>query len=410
MNPNPHDLIAAFDGEHLLADLDTLGAIGLQGGAGLQRMAYGAADLQGRAWVLAQMQALGMDASIDAAGNVVGRYAGREDLPAIALGSHTDSVPGGGKFDGALGVLGALACIRTLHDAGARLRHPLLVIDFAAEEATTSASPMGSLSFIGRLDAAALEGPAWQEQSTRALLETTGFDLGAMVANRPPMPIAAFLELHIEQGEHLAERGIPIGIVEGIVGIRRYYVTFMGQANHAGTTGMARRRDALVMAAPFISAVRDVGDPPRHRRHHRPAGRASRRAQRHPRPRHARPGDPRHGQRRARHGRARTGRAGRGRGRRLCPRQPQGAGAGRAAAHGCHRTCLPGESGWPSRAMPSGAGHDAMNMAALCPYAMIFVPSQDGISHAPEEFTHAHDCVNGGRVLFATLLDLDESL
>lgn len=409
MNRCHRDRIAAFDGEHLLADLDTLGAIGLHPGAGLQRMAYSAADLMGRAWVQAQMQALGMNAAIDAAGNVVGRYAGSKDLPAIALGSHTDSVPGGGKFDGALGVLAALACVRTLHDAGERLRHPLLVIDFAAEEATTSASPTGSLSFVNRLDAAALDGPAWQGTSTRALLEHSGFDIAAMVANRPPEPIAAFLELHIEQGERLAEHSIPIGVVEGIVGIRRYYVTFLGQTNHAGTTGMARRRDALVMAAPFITAVREVAI------RHAIVGTIGR-LEVHPGAPNVIPGrvtldlemrsmdddvldtaarelaalaaanggDFVHGNR----------------------KEPVPAAPPLMAA--IERACQ--AVGLASTRMPSGAGHDAMNMAALCPYAMIFVPSQAGISHAPTEFTHAHDCINGGRILFATLLDLDDSL
>jgi len=409
MKRKRHDLIAAFDGEHLLADLDTLGAIGLHPGAGLQRMAYGAADLEGRAWVLAQMQALGMDAAIDAAGNVVGRYAGCEDLPAIALGSHTDSVPGGGKFDGALGVLAALACIRTLHDAGERLRHPLLVIDFAAEEATTAASPMGSLSFIGRLDAAALEGPAWQERSTRALLERAGFDVAAMVANRPPESIATFLELHIEQGEHLAARAIPIGVVEGIVGIRRYYVTFVGQANHAGTTGMARRRDALVMAAPFITAVREVAI------RHAIVGTIGR-LEVHPGAPNVIPGrvtldleirGMENGvldiaeRELAALAAANGGDFARGNRKEPVPAAPP-------LMDAIERACQ--AVGLASTRMPSGAGHDAMNMAALCPYAMIFVPSQDGISHAPAEFTHAHDCINGGRVLFATLLDLDESL
>ncbi len=201
-----HTLAAAFDGEQLLADLDTLGAIGWKPGAGLQRMAYSDADLEARRWVLAQMQALGMQAWFDPAGNVIALLPGREELPALAIGSHTDSVPGGGKFDGALGVLAGLACVRTLRSQGVQLRHPLLVIDFAAEEATTSASPTGSLSFIGGLTEALLDGPAWDGRSTAALLASQGFDVAAMVANRPPLSIAAFLEVHIEQGERLGRR------------------------------------------------------------------------------------------------------------------------------------------------------------------------------------------------------------
>lgn len=406
MSDQVHTLLAAFDGERLLADLDALGAIGLEPGAGLQRMAYSAADMTARRWVLTQMQALGLDASIDAAGNVVGYLPGREALPALALGSHTDSVPGGGKYDGALGVLGALACVRTLQAQGATLRHPLLVLNFAAEEATTAASPTGSLAFIGKLTRSLLDGPAWNGRTTAELLADAGFDIDAMLALRPPLPIAAFLELHIEQGEHLAAANIPIGVVEGIVGIRRYYVTFVGQANHAGTTGMARRRDALVMAAPFITTVRDVAVA------HGIVGTVGRVE--------VQPGAPN-----VIPGRvlldvelrgmdvavlaaaeaaleadatARGGRFVRGHSMLPVPADPN---LMAAIARACMTLNL------PSLTLPSGAGHDAMNLAGICPYAMIFVPSQGGVSHAPEEFTAAEDCITGARVLLATLLELD---
>lgn len=401
-------LLAAFDGEQLLADLDALGAIGLQPGAGLQRMAYSAADMAARRWVLAQMQVLGMDATIDAAGNVVGLLPGCEELPALALGSHTDSVPGGGKFDGALGVLGALACVRTLRDQKVQLRHPLLVIDFAAEEATTAASPQGSLAFIGKLTRAALDGPAWDGRTTAELLAGAGFDIDAMTALRPPPAIAAFLELHIEQGEHLANSGVPIGIVEGIVGIRRYYVTFTGQANHAGTTGMARRRDALVMAAPFILTVREVAE------RHGIVGTVGRID--------VQPGAPN-----VIPGRVVLDVEIRGMDSNLLDAaeamlSSEATTRGAQFTLGHRKAPVPADPslmdatiqacdalGLVYAKMPSGAGHDAMNMAARCPYAMIFVPSQAGISHAPDEFTTAIDCVNGGRVLLATLLALDAS-
>jgi beta-ureidopropionase / N-carbamoyl-L-amino-acid hydrolase len=402
-------LLSAYDGELLLADLEAFGQIGLVPGQGLQRMAYNPADMAGRQWVLAQMQALGMTAGIDPAGNVVGCLPGVEELPALALGSHTDSVPGGGKYDGALGVLGALACVRTLRDGGARLRHPLLVIDFAAEEATTSASPTGSLSFAGKLTPAALGGPAWDGRSTAELLEGSGFSIDAMLANRPPQPICAFLELHIEQGERLAAAGIPIGIVEGIVGIRRYYVTFEGQANHAGTTGMARRRDALVMAAPLILAVRDVAVV------HNIVGTIGRME--------VHPGAPN-----VIPGRVVVDVEIRGMDNRVLD-AAEAALQSQAAAHGGslaagHRQepvyADPGlmaaiaqscaELGMPSTRMASGAGHDAMNMAEICPFAMIFVPSEEGVSHAPDEFTQARHCVDGGRLLLAALLTLDTQL
>lgn len=402
-------LAAAFDGEQLLADLDALAAIGWVPGAGLQRMAYSDADLEARGWVLAQMQALGMQAGLDAAGNVIGLLPGREDLPALAVGSHTDSVPGGGKFDGALGVLAGLACVRTLRSQGVQLRHPLLVIDFAAEEATTSASPTGSLSWTGGLTQALLEGPAWNGRSTAALLAERGFDVAAMVANRPSMPIAAFLEVHIEQGERLAAAGIPIGVVEGIVGIRRYFVHFEGQANHAGTTGMARRRDALVMAAPFILAVRDAAVA------HNIVGTVGR-IEVHPNAPNVIPGrvvldveirwlDEAVLDRVEEVLLTEAARCG-GTLRRGHRKEPVLADPRLMAAieRGCEAL------GLRTLRMPSGAGHDAMNLAAICPYAMIFVPSQQGISHAPEEWTEPHDCINAGRALLAALLEVDALL
>lgn len=341
------------------------------------------------------MQALGMAATVDSAGNVLlGLYAGQEDLPALGMGLHTDSVPESGKFDGALGVLGGLACVRTLHSQGVRLRHPILVIDFAAEEATTAASPLGSLSLIGKLTRD-LDGPAWDGRSTLALLQDSGFWVERMITNRPPLPMAAFVEvLHIEQGERLAAAGIPVGVVEGIVGIRRYYVTFQGQANHAGTTGMARRRDALVMAAPYITDVQDIAVA------HSIVGTVGR-VEVHPGAPNVIPG---------------RGRAGCGN---SCmdnailnaaeadlQTRAQALGGQFAAGHrkepiwadaSLRRTieAACAALGLPHLHLPSGAGHDAMNIISR-PTAMIFVPSEEGISHAPDEYTQPGHCIMAG--------------
>lgn len=409
LTPTERNLLAAFDGEALLADLDALGAIGLTPGAGISRLAYSGADLAGRDWVLAQMQALGMTATIDPAGNVIGLYRGELDLPALAIGSHTDSVPESGKYDGALGVVGALACVRTLHAQGVRLRHPILVIDFAAEEATTAASPLGSLSLIGKLTRPDLDGPAWDGRSTLALLQDRGFWVERMIDNRPPLPIAAFVELHIEQGEKLAAAGIPIGVVEGIVGIRRYYVTFEGQANHAGTTGMARRRDALVMAAPFITTVPEVAVT------YGIVGTIGR-VEVHPGAPNVIPG-------RVVLELEIRGMADHVLDAAAAALQERAAACGGQMVAGHHMEPIWADPalratiedacvalGLPCLHLPSGAGHDAMNMAAMCPIGMIFVPSEEGISHAPGEFTQDQHCIDGGRLLLATLLALDKRL
>lgn len=248
-----------LDAARLLADLDALAQIGRAADGALNRIAYGPADQAGRAWVAEQMRALGMRVRADAAGNTIGLYPGAADLPPIALGSHTDTVPNGGNYDGALGVVAALACARALHAAGARLRHPLEVINFAAEEATMAGGTTGSQAMAGLFNPAIVEQAAWDGRPVREHLRAAGLDPDAVgEARRAPGSLAAYLELHIEQGDVLTAASVPIGIVEGFVGIRRYAVTFQGYANHAGTTPMHRRQDALVAAAPFVTAVRDL--------------------------------------------------------------------------------------------------------------------------------------------------------
>lgn len=404
MNPLPF-----LDGEQLLEDLETLGQIGRAAAGGLERIAFSPADWAGRRWVAQQMQALGMTVSTDAAGNTMGRYPGLvEDLPAIALGSHTDTVPQGGVYDGALGVLGGLACIRALHAAQQRLRHPLVLINFSAEEATMAGGTLGSYALTGLLNPQVIDGEAWDGQLVRTHLQRIGLDPSQLhTAQQPVGSYAAFLELHIEQGATLEARQLPIGIVEGIVGIRRYLVTFYGYANHAGTTTMDRRQDALVAAAPFITLVREVAVA------HGIVGTIGKLT--------VLPGAPN-----VIPGKVEVHLEIRGL---VDDVLDQAEAQLRAAAQAAHAAFAavsnkpPVQSdprllsaiaaacadlALPALTMPSGAGHDAMNMAALCPMAMIFVPSQAGVSHSPDEYTAPDACINGVRVLLATLLNLDE--
>src|SRR5215472_14801633 len=248
-----------LDGARLLSDLEHLATIGADPAGGVSRLAYSAADVEARGWVRDTMLDLGMEVRRDEALNVIGRYPGVEaGLKPIALGSHTDTVPNGGRFDGALGVVAALACVRALRDAGVQLRHPVEVIDFAAEEATLGTGTLGSLAMTGGLTREGMARPAWDGRPAAMHLRDAGLDArGLNRAVRPRRVLAAYLELHVEQGRLLEQAGLPIGVVEGIAGIRRYAGRFEGQANHAGTTTMADRRDALVMAALFVLGVRD---------------------------------------------------------------------------------------------------------------------------------------------------------
>lgn len=400
----------AIDGECLLDDLAALARIGRGDDGALNRIAYGPADREGRAWVAARMRELGMDVREDAAGNTIGRYAGAEDLPPIALGSHTDTVPNGGDYDGALGTLAALACVRALHSAGARLRHPVEVINFAAEEATMAGGTTGSQAMAGLFNPAIFERAAWDGRPVREHLVAAGIDpAGFMSARRAPGSLAAYLELHIEQGDLLTSAGVLIGIVEGFVGIRRYAVMFQGVANHAGTTPMRRRQDALVAAAPFVTFVRDLAV---ERGIVATIGTLT-----------VHPGAPN-----VIPDRVELIVETRGLDAVVLDRVERELGE-RAGALGARFATVVSKPpvqcdahvigalaeacdslGLASLRMPSGAGHDAMCMASICPQSMIFVPSQGGISHSPDEYTTPEDCVTGARVLLAGLLALEERL
>ncbi|HEX9371073.1 MAG TPA: M20/M25/M40 family metallo-hydrolase, partial [Roseiflexaceae bacterium] len=209
-----------IDTARLLRDLDTLATFVEPGMAGWTRRAFSPAFVAGRTWLAEQMRAAGLAVSTDAAGNLAGRRAGSADLPALMIGSHTDTVPGAGRFDGMLGVLAGVEIARALQDSGASLRHPLEVVDCLAEEPTQfGVCCIGSMALAGRLDPRAAELRAGDGRTLADALSAVGGRPGALgAAARPPGSIAAYLELHIEQGRALEAAGAPIGAVRGIVG------------------------------------------------------------------------------------------------------------------------------------------------------------------------------------------------
>lgn len=238
----------------LIADIEALATFTEPGTSGWTRRAFSPAFIAGRGWLAAHMRAAGLATVVDAAGNLVGRRPGAEALPPIVLGSHTDTVPGAGKFDGMLGVLAGAAVAQALAAAGYRLRHPLEVVDFLAEEPTPfGVSCVGSMAWAGKLDITMLERC---DESGRTLAEALAAvggrpsDLAAVA--RSPGTIAGYLELHIEQGRVLEDMGLPIAAVQGIVGIRRATLRYDGRPDHAGTTPMLLRRDALAAAAEVV--------------------------------------------------------------------------------------------------------------------------------------------------------------
>ena len=399
-----------IDGDRLVRDLETLATIGADAQGGVTRIAYSQEDRVGREWVRAEFAALGLSETTDSAGNDTWVYPGTESgLAPIALGSHTDTVPNGGRYDGALGVLSALAAVRALYQENRRLRHPVEVINFAAEEATMSGATFGSRAMAGTLAPDVVQHRAWDSRTVADHLRDAGLDPDRVTEARRTDGPAAFLELHIEQGRRLETQRKPIGVVEGIAGIRRYEVTVNGYANHAGTTLMQDRQDALVMAAPYILQVKAVAE------QHGIVGTVGKMD--------ILPGSPN-----VIPGQVIINLEIRGLDEGvldLAERQLEEE-AGKLQAAFVQTSNKPSvdsdpllvqalvaaceDNGYAYARMASGAGHDAMCMADLAPQAMLFVPSRNGVSHSPDEYTPPEDCVAGAQVLGTALLHLDGML
>lgn len=410
MNQARNELKLPIDGLRLLQDLEDLSAIGVDPKGGISRIAYGPEDRAGRDWVRKQFKELEMELYTDKAGNDFWQYPGlNPSLDPIAIGSHTDTVPNGGRYDGALGVLSALAVVRALSSRKIQLNHPVEVINFAAEEATMSGATLGSRAMVGNLETDVIHHRAWDSRTVAEHLEEAGIDPSQLGRARRKLGMAAFLELHIEQGRRLDSAQVPIGIVEGIAGIRRYEVTVNGVANHAGTTLMADRQDALVMAAPYVLDVKEVAE------RNGIVGTVGKID--------ILPGAPN-----VIPGQVIINLEIRGLDERVLDRAEseleeaaKGIGADFVRnslkqavdshpllVEALEKACL--NCNYDFVRMASGAGHDAMCVAEIAPQAMVFVPSRNGVSHSPDEFTEPEDCIAGAQILCIALLELDEML
>ncbi|MGO4918664.1 Zn-dependent hydrolase [Maribacter spongiicola] len=393
-----------------------LAQFGIQENGETERVAFSDADIAAQQWVIEQLKAMDIETHIDFAGNVIGiRKGTKPNMKPISFGSHIDRVPHGGNYDGCVGSMASLEVLKVLDENKVKTKHPLEIIIFSNEEGGV----VGSRAIAGHLN-----------ESAFTVKNSTGYTIGegmmrlggdttrlAEVA-RKKGDVAAFLELHIEQGGTLEKENLEIGIVKGIVGLKWWDVEFNGFANHAGTTPMNARKDALLAASKFIIAVNEVAT-------------------------------------------SFTG--------------SQVATVGRIKSEPGAPNVIPGhvvtsleirdlsseviekvyaaiekraeeiskESGvditfnkldttadpaimdstiqfeieksvqsleLSYKSMPSGAGHDAQDMALIAPTGMIFVPSKNGISHSPKEFTSAIDMANGANVLLQTILALDKKL
>jgi N-carbamoyl-L-amino-acid hydrolase len=403
----------AVNGDRIQAHITALSKYGANPEGGVSRVAFSDADIAGRKYVNVLMLDAGLNIRTDAAGNMIGRREGSDPkLPAIMIGSHVDSVPGGGNYDGDVGVIGAIEVAQTLKERGVRLKHPLEVVVFADEEGGT----VGSFAMIGQLQPAALELMTHSGKTIRDGIRAIGGDPDNIrKAQRMPSELQAYVELHIEQGAILDETDIDIGVVEGIVGIRWWDVTIEGFANHAGTTPMNRRRDALLSASEFALAVNRVATSMPGRQV-ATVGRIR-----------AEPGAPNvipgkvvlsleirdldaakmttvydaiH---------AEADKIAQARQTPFTFTQLKVSSEPAPTDPRLQRIIskAAGSLNLTSKVMPSGAGHDAQEISHIAPTGMIFVPSVGGISHAPKEFTSQQDMANGANVLLQTVLAID---
>jgi N-carbamoyl-L-amino-acid hydrolase len=246
-----------IDRRRLEHSIEDLGRIGATPRGGLTRLALTDEDKRGRDWLVARMKEAGLRVTVDQMGNIFGERAGTHALPPVMMGSHADSVPTGGKYDGQLGVLCGLEVIRTLNDVKARTRHPVTLVVFTNEEgARFQPAMIASGVLAGKIP---LE-DAYNAKDKDGLRLVDELERIGYLGSEPcvPRPFRAYLELHIEQGPFLEEEGLAVGVVEGIVAIAWSRLTIHGVQDHAGPTPMRIRHDALVAAADVISRVRGI--------------------------------------------------------------------------------------------------------------------------------------------------------
>jgi len=407
-----------IDAARLGRHLGGLARIGLHEDGSVTRLAFSLAEMRARHYMIHLLQRAGMAVHVDGIGNVIGRVeGGSRGAPAVAVGSHIDSVPSGGRFDGAVGAVAALEVATAIMEAAVPLRRPVEVLIFAAEESSRFGfSTIGSSAMAGATD----------PERLLNLTDRNGERLGDILARfgiggedisavrRGPGEVGHYLELHIEQGRVLMEEGKPLGVVRSIAAPCRLKVSFHGRADHSGATPMRLRRDALVAAARLVSFVEDVCVAERAV----PVVGTVGVIEAKPGAVNVIPGEASLWiDLRSTSLRERTG----------CRDVVLGEASRLAAARGLTleaETLMEDEpvdmdpelcgllAGIATEhridhlVMDSGAGHDAMQMARIARAGMLFVPSREGISHNPREWTALPDITVGAQVLLEATLAL----
>lgn len=380
------------------------------------RVAYTKADIEGRAWFMDLMKKAGLNPIIDAAGNIIGKRKGKNaSLKPIAFGSHIDMVPDGGNYDGTVGSIAALEIIESFNEYNIITDHPLELIIFANEEGGT----IGSIAMVGKITT---EGLLQKSQSGLTMAEGIKAiggnpdNIESCIRNKGDLH--AWLELHIEQGGILESEKLNIGVVEGIVGLRHWIVTLEGFANHAGTTPMNRRQDALLAASKFIIAVNEVVNSVEGNQ----VGTVGKMTLQ-PGAYNVIPGkvvlgleirdlsDDKIDMLFAQIEKRASIIANESKVKVIFELQ---ANASKPAL--TNKVLqqvifnVSNELGLTTKLMQSGAGHDSQEVALIAPSAMIFIPSVGGISHSPKEFSTILDIANGANVLLKTILAIDKGI
>lgn len=406
----------SIDSERLKRDLLELAEIGRNAeDRGIYRMAFTEADMAAKQWLLDQLKVAGIPGRLDGATNVIARVGPKDpDLPAILIGSHTDTVPRAGMLDGALGVLCGLEVLRQLKAHEGKLSIPVELISFADEEGRFGGM-LGSQAFSGLISPETLYQSDLDGVRLRDAMETRGLNaFDALGARRPPGSVAAYLELHIEQGPVLDRSGESVGIVEAITGLFKWLVRFRGEANHAGTTPMEMRRDAFMGLADFAHEIPRLLEENGGERSRATIGTARIL----PGAPNTVPGevefsldvrdtDPAILDELANSFRKALSAIARRRElmleleiqSRIEPIACDPRLVDRLEAAAKHRSLS-----W--RRMPSGAAHDAQIVASIAPVAMIFVPSREGQSHSPGEWTDWEDIFAGAQLLHDTVSEM----
>jgi N-carbamoyl-L-amino-acid hydrolase len=404
----------SVNAHRLRADLQTLSEIGRGPGGGISRTSFSPADLQAREWYQSACRDAGLDLRVDGIGNMFADTGGDPAAAAVWSGSHLDTVPNGGAFDGAVGALAALECVRRIAEEGISLRRPVRAVVFTDEEGNYS-HLLGSSALVRGFAAEQVNAMVGRDGDRLVdAVSAAGWDAGRLTDTQiSANSVYAFAELHIEQGPKLEAAGTQIGVVSSIVGLGGAVIEFHGRADHAGTTPMTARQDPMRAAADLIAGLPGIAASVSHA-----AVATCGRVDTHPGGANIVPSlvrvtldfrDPDAANLAALGDRIRA-RA-----------------AEVARVHGVTSARLPDEQIAPTRldarmqaviqrraamlelstaSMPSGAGHDAQNMATIVPAGMIFVPSIGGRSHCPHEHTDWSDVMNGANVLLNTLVEL----